>query len=116
MSSKAEAVAVPHSSGLVCVALAVCAYPTQYVVPHRMYHSNAFSNVGYLPVLAFGQACMLAHQTAIYPEMLWLQEKEPRLPMLLKLLVWAQNQLDTRCTYPRINDLAAPSLTSPMQT
>ncbi len=45
-----------------------------------------------------------------------LQEKEPRLPTLLKLLVWAQNQLDTRCTYPRINDLAAPTLTDPMQT
>lgn len=45
-----------------------------------------------------------------------LQEKEPRLPNLLKLLVWAQNQLDTKCTYPRINDLSAPSLTDPMQT
>lgn len=44
------------------------------------------------------------------------QEKEPRLPNLLKLLVWAQNQLDTRCTYPRINDLSAPTLTDPMQT
>ncbi|KAL3157721.1 Glucose-induced degradation complex subunit [Trebouxia sp. C0010 RCD-2024] len=44
------------------------------------------------------------------------QETEPRLPSLLKLLVWAQNQLDARCTYPRINDLTAPTLTDPMQS
>lgn len=39
-----------------------------------------------------------------------LQEKEPRLPGLLKLLLWAQNQLDERLIYPRMNDLVSGNL------
>lgn len=38
------------------------------------------------------------------------QEREPRLPGLLKLLLWAQNQLDCKANYPRMNDLVSGSL------
>ena len=38
------------------------------------------------------------------------QEKEPRLPGLLKLLLWAQGQLDEKLVYPHI-DLATGRLT-----
>ncbi|GIL87410.1 hypothetical protein Vretimale_1677 [Volvox reticuliferus] len=41
------------------------------------------------------------------------QEREPRLPLLLKLLLWAQAQLDERAIYPRINDLATAQLVPP---
>ncbi|KAF2076802.1 hypothetical protein CYY_001879 [Polysphondylium violaceum] len=30
------------------------------------------------------------------------QDKDPKLPTILKLLHWAQSQLDTKCTYPKI--------------
>ncbi|CAG8474235.1 6948_t:CDS:2 [Paraglomus brasilianum] len=38
------------------------------------------------------------------------QEKDPKLPSLLKMLVWAQNQLDDKMSYPRINNLATAEL------
>ncbi|EFJ43540.1 hypothetical protein VOLCADRAFT_65822 [Volvox carteri f. nagariensis] len=41
------------------------------------------------------------------------QEREPRLPLLLKLLLWAQAQLDERATYPRINDIVTAQLVPP---
>ncbi|GLC39432.1 Glucose-induced degradation complex subunit [Pleodorina starrii] len=41
------------------------------------------------------------------------QEREPRLPVLLKVLLWAQAQLDERATYPRITDLATAQLVPP---
>ncbi|CAL8469376.1 g8917 [Coccomyxa elongata] len=41
------------------------------------------------------------------------QEREPRLPGLLKLLLWAQNQLDCKANYPRMNDLVSGSLSEP---
>lgn len=44
-----------------------------------------------------------------------MQEREPRLPMLLKLMLWAQAQLDERAQYPRITDLVTAQLTSPDQ-
>jgi hypothetical protein len=41
------------------------------------------------------------------------QERESRLPNLLKLLVWVQQQLDEKAVYPRINDLATAELIPP---
>eukprot|EP00775_Hariotina_reticulata_P006104 gene6104-6342_t len=38
------------------------------------------------------------------------QEREPRLLLLLKMMLWAQQQLDDRASYPRITDLATASL------
>ncbi|KDO75825.1 hypothetical protein CISIN_1g026151mg [Citrus sinensis] len=40
-------------------------------------------------------------------------EKDPKLPSLLKMLLWAQNQLDEKAAYPRINDLATATLEDP---
>ena len=37
----------------------------------------------------------------------------PRLPNLLKLLTWAQQQLCTRCDFPTIDPLAPPSSPPP---
>lgn len=41
------------------------------------------------------------------------QEAEPKLPNLLKLLVWAQKQLDEKATYPRIENLVTAELVEP---
>jgi hypothetical protein len=42
-----------------------------------------------------------------------LQEAEPKLPNLLKLLVWAQKQLDEKAAYPRIDHLVTAELVDP---
>jgi hypothetical protein len=39
---------------------------------------------------------------------------DPRLPSLLKMLVWAQNQLDEKVSYPRINDIVNATLEDPV--
>ena len=41
------------------------------------------------------------------------QEAEPKLPNLLKLLTWAQRQLDERAAYPRIDNLVSGELLDP---
>ena len=41
------------------------------------------------------------------------QEAEPKLPNLLKLLVWAQKQLDEKAAYPRIENLTSGELVEP---
>ncbi|KAJ6837607.1 glucose-induced degradation protein 8-like protein isoform X1 [Iris pallida] len=40
-------------------------------------------------------------------------EKDPKLPSLLKMLIWAQNQLDEKAVFPRINDLSTATLEDP---
>ncbi|KAE9599292.1 hypothetical protein Lal_00044072 [Lupinus albus] len=40
-------------------------------------------------------------------------EKDPKLPSLLKMLIWSQNQLDEKAAYPRINDLSKATLEDP---
>eukprot|EP00898_Chlorokybus_atmophyticus_P002452 jgi/Chlat1/3207/Chrsp22S03492 len=42
------------------------------------------------------------------------QEKDPRLPMLLKMLIWSQNLLDEKVAFPRINDLTNATLEDPV--
>eukprot|EP01018_Ginkgo_biloba_P022283 Gb_01058 [translate_table: standard] len=37
-------------------------------------------------------------------------EKDPKLPSLLKMLIWAQNQLDEKACYPHISDIANATL------
>jgi hypothetical protein len=41
------------------------------------------------------------------------QEKEPRLLLLLKMMLWAQQQLAEKATYPKVTDLATASLSNP---
>lgn len=38
------------------------------------------------------------------------REKDPQLPNLLKMLMWTQEQLDERMTYPRIEDFVSAEL------
>jgi hypothetical protein len=38
------------------------------------------------------------------------QDKDPKLPTMLKMLVWAQNQLDDKYTYPKVKNLATAEL------
>ncbi|CAL5412175.1 unnamed protein product [Camellia sinensis] len=38
---------------------------------------------------------------------------DPKLPSLLKMLVWAQNQLDEKAAYPHIKDLSTATLEDP---
>ncbi|KAI3868680.1 hypothetical protein MKX03_007480 [Papaver bracteatum] len=40
-------------------------------------------------------------------------EKDPKLPSLLKMLIWAQNQLNEKSAYPRINNLVTAVLEDP---
>ncbi|KAF3602834.1 hypothetical protein F2Q69_00036838 [Brassica cretica] len=40
-------------------------------------------------------------------------EKDLKLPSLLKMLIWAQNQLDEKPVYPHINDLSTGQLEDP---
>ncbi|PIN04339.1 LisH motif-containing protein [Handroanthus impetiginosus] len=40
-------------------------------------------------------------------------EKDPKLPSLLKMLIWVQNQLDEKAIYPRINDLSVATVEDP---
>ncbi|CAN6453454.1 unnamed protein product [Victoria cruziana] len=40
-------------------------------------------------------------------------EKDPKLPSLLKMLLWAQNLLDEKASYPRINNLSTAALEDP---
>ncbi|KAF2568709.1 hypothetical protein F2Q68_00025623 [Brassica cretica] len=42
-------------------------------------------------------------------------EKDPKLPSLLKMLIWAQNQLDEKAVYPHINDLSTGQLENPSE-
>lgn len=37
-------------------------------------------------------------------------EKDPKLPSLLKMLIWAQKQLDEKACYPHISDIAKATL------
>lgn len=38
---------------------------------------------------------------------------DPKLPSLLKMLLWAQNLLDEKASYPRINNLSTAALEDP---
>ncbi|XP_047972551.1 protein GID8 homolog isoform X3 [Salvia hispanica] len=40
-------------------------------------------------------------------------EKDPKLPKLMKMLVWAQNHLDEMASYPRITDWSTTTLEDP---
>lgn len=40
-------------------------------------------------------------------------EKEARLPMLVKMLLWAQCQLEERCNFPKVIDLVTGQLSDP---
>ncbi|XP_015065134.1 protein GID8 homolog isoform X1 [Solanum pennellii] len=40
-------------------------------------------------------------------------EKDPKLPSLLKMLIWVQDQLDEKVYYPRITNLSTASLENP---
>lgn len=41
-------------------------------------------------------------------------EKDPKLPSLLKMLIWAQNQLDEKASYPHITDFVNATLEDPV--
>ena len=67
------------------------------------------------------QVCMPSYSTAgqhgwtgCHAELRqYVQEKEARLPNLLKMVVWAQQQLNEKLAYPRINDLMNTELVEP---
>ncbi|CAO3596242.1 unnamed protein product [Absidia cylindrospora] len=44
-----------------------------------------------------------------------LREPHPKLPHLLKVLTWSQEQLDERMVYPRINDFISANLVTQQQ-
>ncbi|TPX41295.1 hypothetical protein SeMB42_g05317 [Synchytrium endobioticum] len=42
------------------------------------------------------------------------QDKDPKLPTMLKMLVWAQNQLDEKYSYPKVKNLSTAELEDPL--
>ena len=42
-------------------------------------------------------------------------EKDPKLPLFLKMLVWAQQQLSEKAIFPKITDWATGELQEPVQ-
>lgn len=40
-------------------------------------------------------------------------EKEPRLIMLVKTMLWSQGQLEEKCTFPMLTDLVTGQLSEP---
>ncbi|KAJ4901985.1 LisH and RanBPM domains containing protein [Raphanus sativus] len=44
-----------------------------------------------------------------------LTSQNPKLPSLLKILIWAQNQLEEKAVYPHINDLSTGLLEDPSE-
>ena len=44
-----------------------------------------------------------------------VQEQEPRLPMLLKMLLWAHKQLQDKVSYPSIPNLVTGELSVPAE-
>ena len=37
----------------------------------------------------------------------------PKLPILLKMLIWVQKELETKLTFPKVHDLIKGSMTYP---
>lgn len=76
----------------------------------------AFEDVKNSPV---GDLLDLSHRSKVASEVnaaiLTSQshEKDPKLPNLLRMLLWAQNQLDEKAVYPRITDLLTAALEDP---
>ncbi|PWA61138.1 lisH and RanBPM domains containing protein [Artemisia annua] len=76
----------------------------------------AFEDVKNSPV---GDLLDLSHRSKVASEVnaaiLTSQshEKDPKLPSLLRMLLWAQNQLDEKAVYPRITDLFTAALEDP---
>lgn len=69
------------------------------------------SPVGYLMDIAQRQKTASELNAAILSSQ--CHEKEPRLPLLLKMMVWAQTQLDEKANFPHILDLATGQLVEP---
>ena len=44
------------------------------------------------------------------------QDKDPKLPQLLKILLWAQNQLSEKVTFPQMKNLITAELEAPSAT
>ncbi|KJE92238.1 hypothetical protein CAOG_03242 [Capsaspora owczarzaki ATCC 30864] len=72
------------------------------------------SPVGHLLDLAQRQKTASALNAAILASQ--NQERDPKLPSLLKMLAWAQTQLDDRTKYPRINDVVTGALQDPEES
>ncbi|GMP72575.1 hypothetical protein CsSME_00030554 [Camellia sinensis var. sinensis] len=76
----------------------------------------AFNDVSNCPVgelLDISQRHKTASEVNAAILMSQSHEKDPKLPSLLKMLVWAQNQLDEKAAYPHIKDLSTATLEDP---
>ena len=43
------------------------------------------------------------------------QDKDPKLPSMLKMLRWAQDQLDEKVQFPKITDFTTAAIEEPME-
>ncbi|KAL6992621.1 Glucose-induced degradation complex subunit [Sarracenia purpurea var. burkii] len=76
----------------------------------------AFEDVGNCPVgelLDISQRLKTASEVNAAILTSQSHEKDPKLPSLLKMLIWAQNQLDEKAAYPHIKDLSTATLEDP---
>ncbi|KAK2644150.1 hypothetical protein Ddye_019345 [Dipteronia dyeriana] len=61
----------------------------------------------------FWSKCMSSGTCALFTHIYAGDSNDPKLPSLLKMLIWAQSQLDEKAVYPRINDLSTATLEDP---
>ena len=63
-----------------------------------------------------GVSSLCGHCCTVQPELKQPcdeQEQEPRLPLLLKMLLWAHKQLEEKVVYPEIPNLLTGELSVP---
>ncbi|KND01575.1 uncharacterized protein SPPG_09111 [Spizellomyces punctatus DAOM BR117] len=75
------------------------------------FEDTSVSPVGYLLDHAQRQKTASELNAAILTAQ--CQEKDPKLPSLLKMLVWAQNQLEEKMLFPKIRNLVTAELEAP---
>ncbi len=79
----------------------------------------AFEDVGKSPVgdlLDMSQRQKTAGEVNSAILSTFCQDKDAKLPMMLKMLVWAQNSLEEKINFPKMRNLATGELEEPMMT
>lgn len=79
----------------------------------------AFDDVSKSPVghlMEAGQRQKTASEVNAAILSTFCQDKDPKLPIMLKMLVWAQNQLEEKVRFPKMRDFALGELEEPMES
>ncbi len=92
-----------------------CCHPHKSKPWERSYYWNSFSMANFPAILNVHKVGFLPRWWRCFLLFKFLMScADPKLPSLLKMLIWAQNQLDEKASYPRINDLVNATLEEPV--